>query len=265
MSGWSEQDSSEFRRLARIAVPRRQEMMASLVSVAPFSPQDPIRIVEIGAGDGLLADVLLECFPRATVLALDGSESMRNAAIARTAHAADRIRVRPFALDSLDWWDLIHGADLVVSSLCLHHLNDAKKQYLYKAIAERVTERGALLIADLVAPGHESARRLAAESWDLSARAQAAAAGAPALFARFLESRWNHYRFPDPADRPAALFHHLVWLKHAGFAAVDCFWLHAGHAVYGAFKQSTDQIASSAGVSFAHAFEKVGDRLLVGL
>ena len=41
---------------------------------------------------------------------------------------------------------------------------------------------------------------------------------------------------PDPADHPSALFHHLVWLKHAGFAVVDCFWMHAGHAVYGGFK-----------------------------
>src|SRR4029077_2033350 len=116
----------------------------------------------IGAGEGHLAAVLLDCFPRATVLALDGSESMRAAATARTAAAGDRIRVRAFQLDALDWWDLMHGADLVVSSLCLHHLNDAKKQYLYKAIAERLTARGALLIGDLVEPPHASGRRLAA-------------------------------------------------------------------------------------------------------
>ncbi len=136
-----------------------------------------IRIVDIGAGDGRLADVLLECFPRATLLALDGSESMRAAITARTAGVADRIQVRAFELDTLDWWDLMHASDLVVSSLCLHHLNDAKKQYLYKAIAERLTARGALLIADLVEPAHAAARRVAADSWDASARAQADAAG----------------------------------------------------------------------------------------
>ena len=62
------------------------------------------------------------------------------------------------------------------------------------------------------------------------------AVGAPALFQRFVDERWNHFRFPDVADQPSALFHHLVWLRHAGFTAVDGFWLNAGHAVFGGFK-----------------------------
>ena len=39
-------------------------------------------------------------------------------------------------------------------------------------------------------------------------------------------------------DQPSALFHHLVWLKHAGFAAVDCWWIYAGHAVFGGHKNT---------------------------
>src|ERR1700730_7301712 len=245
MSEWSEEDSSTYRQIAEIAVPRRREMMATLVSVVPFAPEQTFRIVEIGAGDGRLADVLLECFPRATLLALDGSEAMRKAAAARTARFGGRVAVHPFELAALDWWDMMHGADLVVSSLCLHHLTDAKKRYLYKAIAERLAGSGALLVADLIEPLHPSARRLAAESWDASARAQAAAAGVPEQFASFVAGRWNHYRFGDPMDRPSALFHHLIWLKHAGFAAVDCFWLCAGHAVYGGFKDSGDRVAEA--------------------
>jgi tRNA (cmo5U34)-methyltransferase len=244
MSEWSEEDSSAYREIAGVAVPRHQEMMATLVSAAPFTAEDAVRIVDIGAGEGHLAEALLDCFPRATVLALDGSESMRAAMTARTARVADRIEVRAFTLDTLDWWDVMLGADLVVSSLCLHHLNDAKKQYLYKAIAERLTARGALLIADLVEPPHPAGRRLAADSWDASARAQADAAGTPEQFAAFVEGGWNHYRFPDQMDRPSPIFHHLVWLKHAGFAVVDCFWLYAGHAVFGGFKAGADQVAA---------------------
>jgi hypothetical protein len=56
-------------------------------------------------------------------------------------------------------------------------------------------------------------------------------------------------------DRPSPLFHHLVWLKHAGFAAVDCFWLCAGHAVYGGFKDTGDRAA--AGVAFERAMAVV--------
>ena len=66
--------------------------------------------------------------------------------------------------------------------------------------------------------------------------------GAPDLFARFVDEQWNHFRFPDPIDQPSALMHHLVWLRHAGFAAVDCVWMDAGHAVFGGFKPSAASI-----------------------
>ena len=79
---------------------------------------------------------------------------------------------------------------------------------------------------------------MAADVWDVSAKEQAGANGSPELFDRFSAEQWNCFRYPDPSDRPSALFHHLVWLKHAGFAAVDCVWLFAGHAVFGGFKRA---------------------------
>jgi tRNA (cmo5U34)-methyltransferase len=233
---WNEEDSAVFQAIAPIAVPRRREMQAAIVDAAPFDHEAAIRVLELGSGDGLLAETLLRRFPRATLMALDGSESMRRHAAARLQPFGDRARVATFDLASLDWWDRMFGVDLLVASLCLHHLNDAKKQYLYKAAAERLADRGALLIADLIEPQHPAARSVAATQWDESAREQADAIGSPTLWRRFQEEQWNHFRFPDAADQPSALLHHLVWLRHAGFAAVDCLWLHAGHAVFGGFK-----------------------------
>jgi tRNA (cmo5U34)-methyltransferase len=238
VTAWTDADSSTYRQIADIAVPRRDEMTRALVGAVPFAGDDAIRIIELGSGEGELAARLLGAFPRATITALDGSASMRTVTEFRLEPFGDRARVRAFDVASLDWWDQMFGADLVVSSLCLHHLNDAKKQYLYKAVADRTSAHGALLFADLVEPMHASARRVAADEWDASAKSQADALGRPELFTRFLDARWNHFRFPDPADQPSALFHHLVWLRHAGFAAVDCLWLHAGHAVIGAFKRT---------------------------
>jgi tRNA (cmo5U34)-methyltransferase len=234
---WSEDDSATYRAIAQVAVPRRQEMIEALLAAVPFSIDEPMKILELGAGQGLLSEALLDRFPLASLTALDGSESMRSEAAGRLAGFGARARVAAFDLAALDWWDRMFGVDLVVSSLALHHLNDAKKQYLYKAAAERLSPRGALLMADLVDLQHSAAREAAARRWDTLAREQAEALGAPELFQRFLEERWNHFRFPDASDQPAALMHHLVWLRHAGFTAVDCLWLDAGHAVFGGFKQ----------------------------
>ncbi len=240
MSAWSERDSQTYRELAEVAVPLRQEMTASLVAAVPFSAGEPLKILELGSGDGRLAEALLTVFPHATLTALDGSESMCAEASNRLALFGERARVAAFDVAALDWWDRMFGVDLIVSSLCLHHLNDAKKQYLYKAAAERLSPRGALIVADPIDPQHPAARRLAADQWDALARSRADALGAPALFQRFLEAHWNHFRFPDDVDHPSALFHHLVWLRHAGFSAVDCCWLTAGHAVFGGFKHAVE-------------------------
>jgi tRNA (cmo5U34)-methyltransferase len=238
VSAWSEDDSATFRAIAPVAVPGRNDINAVLLAAAPFDPNGPIKMLELGSGDGVFAAALLTHFPHATLTALDGSESMRREATARLQPFGERARVAAFDLASLDWWDRMFGVDLVVASLCLHHLNDAKKQYLYKAVAERISESGALLIADLVAPQHPATRSVAADRWDAAARAQADALGASQLLHRFHDERWNHFRYPDPADQPAALLHHLMWLRHAGFPAVDCLWLDAGHAVFGGFKQA---------------------------
>ena len=254
MDGWTEDDSRAYRDIAAAAVPRRHEMLATLISLVPFSSSEAPRIVELGAGDGRLASALLESFPSATLTALDGSESMREEAGRQLARFGRRARVVPFDLATLEWWEVIFGADVVVSSLAFHHLNDAKKQYVYKAIADRISPRGALLIADLVEPSHQAGRNLAADAWDASVREQAEALGAPALLDRFVEAKWNHYRFSDGSDQPSAVFHHLVWLKHAGFGAVDCWWMFGGHAVFGGYRKAD---WTGSGVSFTDALEAV--------
>jgi tRNA (cmo5U34)-methyltransferase len=236
MTWWSENDSATYRSIARVAVPRRREMIDALISATPFAAEEPLKILELGSGEGLLAEALLTRFPAAALTALDGSESMRAETASRLEPFGSRARVAAFDLEALDWWDRMLSVDLVVSSLALHHLNDAKTQYLYKAAAERLSARGALLVADLVEPPHPTLRKVAAERWDALACEEAEAIGAPELFQRFLDERWNHFRFPDASDHPSALMHHLVWLRHAGFAAVDCWWLDGGHAVFGGFK-----------------------------
>ena len=238
MTTWSEDDSATYRAIAQVAVPRRQEMVEALLAAAPFSTNEPLKILELGSGEGLIAEALLTRFPSASLTALDGSESMRAEATARLAAFGVRARVAAFDAAALDWWDRMFSVDLVVSSLALHHLNDAKKQYFYKAAAERLSPRGALLIADLVDPQHPATRTAAAARWDALARRQAEAIGAPDVFQRFVDEQWNHFRFPDAADEPSGLLHHLIWLRHAGFAAVDCWWMDAGHAVFGGFKQA---------------------------
>ena len=113
-------------------------IIATLVSLVPFSPDESPRIVELCSGDGRLAEALLTNFPGATLAALEGDALRRQHVTERLTAFGDRARVVAFDMTTLDWWDRMFGADLVVSAYGVSRLTDAKKQYLYKAAADRV-------------------------------------------------------------------------------------------------------------------------------
>jgi tRNA (cmo5U34)-methyltransferase len=249
---WSESDSDLYGRLAPVAVPARAEQMAALLTLLPFRPQESFRAVEIGCGQGLLSYALLDCFPRARLTALDGSAAMRSQAQVRLVPFGRRAVVRTFRLAEADWLPSTDGTGAVLSSLCLHHLTGPQKQALFSSLFARLAPGGALLIADLVQPQRPQARELFAATWDRLAHLQSIAeTGSSELFEQFREAEWNYYSFDDPVDTPSPLAHQLQWLREAGFQEVDCFWLQAGHAIYGGYKKE----AGPGGVSFADALQ----------
>ncbi len=255
MTTWNEADSQVYRQLAAVAVPDRAEQIAALLTLLPFARDAGFRVVELASGEGYLADAILRALPHATLLALDGSAQMRQATADRLARFGDRAQAAAFDMAAQDWYGALDGADAVVSSLCIHHLDAAGKRALFAAVGERLSRRGAFLIADLVLPARPQARALFAATWDDSARAQASESD---LFERFSAEQWNYYRYPDPVDQPAPLFDQLQWLAQAGLRAVDCFWMRAGHAVYGGYKA---EIASDDGIGYDSAITIARDAL----
>ena len=126
----------------------------------------------------------------------------------------------------------------MLASLVVHHLAAAGKRRLFADLARRLEPGGALLLADIVEPVGPAARAAFARQWDDAARTQSLAlTGGLEAFERFQRDGWNFYRgTPDPYDRPSGLGEQLRWLRRAGFARVDAFWMRAGHAVFGGFR-----------------------------
>ncbi len=251
-SEWTEEDSETYRQVASVVVPARQEQVATLIALMPFGREEPFRAVELGCGEGTLACALLDCFPNASLLALDGSPSMLTSARERLRHFGPRASVDPFDLASADWHPRLQDANCVLSSLCLHHLPGEDKERLFASVCGRLSERGAFLIADVIEPQRLEARNLFADAYDRIAEAQSVSeTGSAELFEKFVAGKWNYFRLEEPTDYPSPLFHQLRWLEGAGFQVVDCFWLRAGFAIYGGYKVRTGVPADA--VSFEDA------------
>jgi tRNA (cmo5U34)-methyltransferase len=251
---YREDDWALYRQIAPAAVPMRAEQIATLVSLIPFGVDETFDVVDVGCGEGHLCVTVLRCYPNARVVGLDGSPQMLARAAARVRSSQDRAQLRPFALESDDWLRELNGKDVVVSSLCLHHLDDPGKRRLFSEAAARLSPRGAVLIADLVRPQRLEARALFEATWDRAAEQQSVATtGSRSLYELFLASEWNLYRHPDEIDMPSPLFEQLRWLNDAGFTGVDCWFLVAGHAIYGGYRGALN--ADARPVSYERALQ----------
>lgn len=108
--------------------PSLQSPLDALVAAMPFGASEAIKVVELQPGETDLTRAIRRRFPDATIKTFG----------------------EKFDVASLDWWDSMFGADVVVAVHVMPKLTDAKKQYLYKAVADRVSARGGILVLDRV-------------------------------------------------------------------------------------------------------------------
>src|SRR5579885_2214686 len=241
---WEEDTSALFIDLGALFVPARMEQIATLRRLIPAQPDEAFTIVELAAGDGTLARALLAAFPQCRYLALDGSETMRAQLRHTLAPFGERATVGAFEIAATDWREALpQPLRCVVSSLCVHHLDGDGKQQLFADMAARLEPGGALLLADVVEPQSQAVADLYAEQYEEMVRAQSLTQmGDLSGYERFRALHWNYFRYtyghpdPDEIDHPSPLADQLRWMSDAGLRNVDCFWLRAGHAIYGGWK-----------------------------
>ncbi len=234
---WSEENSRFFIQYARYFVPDRETQIRALCDLVP-DPGQPFRVLELACGQGLLAGALLERFPACTVYGLDGSHEMLQTARQHLAAFGERFLPGKFDLAAGDWRKPDPKYQAVISSLAIHHLDDAGKAALYADVYAMLRPGGAFLVADIIRPAGPAGAALAANHYDEAVRRQSLEIDSDLrAFEHFEREQWNIFRYPDdPIDKPSTLFDQLKWLEQAGFRQVDAFWLRAGHAIFGGYK-----------------------------
>lgn len=238
-SRWDEDISRTYLDLADVAIPGRREQIDVLLSLIPVVASG-FTVVDVCCGDGTISEAVLDRFPAAHVIGLDGSETMREQARQRLSGFGERVEVREFDLPQFGWIDgLPPQVRCVISSIAIHHLDDEEKRGLFGKIVPRVETGGAFLIADIVAPASDLVLKSHREFWGRAAREQSLAlTGSESLYQRAVSEGWGYYDDAehDEMDKPSRLYDQLKWLEEAGLGDVDCFWLRGGFAIYGGYK-----------------------------
>jgi tRNA (cmo5U34)-methyltransferase len=236
---WGESSSEVFIDLGEVFTPWRETLQSTFIDLFPSDREETFTFAELGCGQGWLTRALLEYFPHASALVLDGSTLMLQQAQGQLAAFKDRVEFRQFQLEERDWLPGLSTIRYFISCLVIHHLDGRGKYQLYRDLFEKLQTGGGLLIADLVAPASEPGRRQMANAWDREVqRRSLEIAGNLQPYEEFLREEWNYYNYPDdPVDKPSSTVEQLQWLCEVGFQGVDVFWAMAGHALFGGYKQ----------------------------
>ena len=131
----------------RKLVPCFDKFYGWAVRLLPFSGDDPIRVLHLGAGTGLLSAWILDAFPTARLRLVDISEPMLARARERFAGLA-----APPTMEVLDYAHHPLGGpcDAVVSALSVHHLNDELKRDLFARTLAALRPGGVFINAEQV-------------------------------------------------------------------------------------------------------------------
>jgi SAM-dependent methyltransferase len=173
-------------------------------------PQQVVQFLDLGTGDGRLLALVRRHHPDAKAIGLDSSAPMLDRAKERFDDDP-LIELREHDLRG----PLVEAgmANVVVSGLAIHHLEDERKRELFGEIHALLVPGGVFANLDL------------------------ARSASPRLHERF---RREIGRIEDdPTDRLAGLTEQMDWLRDAGFGEVDCHFKWLELALMIAVKEST--------------------------
>ena len=166
------------------------------------------RVLDLGAGTGMLSAAVARRHPDAALVLLDGAAPM-------LAQAQRLLAPRRLTTIVADLRDALPDGpfDAVVSALAIHHLDDADKRDLAARVLGVLRPGGVFVNAEQVRGPTEWLERSQREGWQQACRREGASeeelAGALARMT---------------ADRHTDTETQLRWLHELGYADVDCFY-----------------------------------------
>lgn len=184
-----------------------------------------VRVLELGAGTGSLARLLLETLPQAQVTAIDVAPAMLATCREVLAPFGDRARVVETDFASAE---LGAGYLAVVSRLALHHLDDGAKEALIWRVFAALVPGGVFVNSDMIAASDDGEHAAMMAEW----REHMTSRGDD-------PDEWVQWLVGDD-DLPATEQAQLGWLRDAGFIGAQVVWKRAGFAMFRAERPLTD-------------------------
>jgi tRNA (cmo5U34)-methyltransferase len=225
----------------RRAVPLWAEQ-ADLLSRLVDRVERPIRrLLDLGAGDGVLSEIVLDRHPHSEAVLVDFSRPMLDAAASRLESRAGRWQLVEADLSSPEWVAALPAGepyDAVVSGFCIHHLPHERKRQLYEEVFGLLSAGGAFLNWEHVAVGE----------WAQGMFDERMVEGLVRLERMRPEPRAPEAVASEYRARPDAAENQLLdpqtqceWLRSIGFERVDVYFRWLELALFGGIRPDGEE------------------------
>ncbi len=200
--------AKKYDRQRHQIIPNLDQMYSIMTELASCDIPGP-KILDLGAGTGLLTNYMLKKYSRGHFTLLDISKEMLNIARERFKGNPNFKFINGDYLES----DFVEKYDMVISSLSIHHLKDHSKRNIYSKIYESLNKGGIFLNLDQVHAPSEENENIYQRNWFEKIESKSLTQSEKEI----IFDRMKH-------DKPATLENNLKWLKKCGFINVDVFY-----------------------------------------
>ena len=210
---------SDYPALMKRLIPFYDEQREMMLRLLPFEPDEPIRVLDLGCGVGLMTADLLSAYPNARLTALDLIEEMLEACRERIGQKENvTYQSGDFREDVLG-----SGYDLIIASLSLHHLEHSERPSFYERAHESLKPGGALIAAEVIVDENQGVRAHQYKLWQefISENGEDAAY----WYGRHLAK-----------DHPLTIPSLLAIMGSTGLQQAGCFWRYLNFAIVSARK-----------------------------
>ncbi len=219
-------------REARPFGPEQLDILLRLISNSQLNVNN---FIDLGCGDGLLANTILDKYTNANGLLLDYSPSMIDEAKNRMK-AFQNQKIVQSDLSNSDWQNNVNDKpEVVVSGYAIHHLKNGRKYELFEEIFNILKPGGIFINMEHVASasnfGNSLFNELVVDLLHKKAEEEGKKQSKVDLMSEYLNR-------PDQIENillPVTT--QCEWLKEIGFMDVDCYFKCFESAIYAGIKR----------------------------
>ncbi len=226
---WQGEDLAErYLNGVRGAIPMAPEQMDMMLRLIHFSQEAVTAVLDLGCGDGILGQVILDEFPEAQATFADFSEPMLEAAARRLVDYEDRAKIVQVDYGDSDWRLSICDCeigdcqfDVIVSGYSIHHQPDERKKELYAELFALLKPGGIFINIEHVASRSKWGEMLFEEAFIDALVAYHKQIGSEQSRGQIAHELYNR---PDKdANILAPIEDQCEWLREIGYIHVDCY------------------------------------------